>query len=80
MNSRHIYLLQTLPKSRENANLQCKYNDSKKTEETEAVKNEIRGQLSDHHHHKTHHCRNKSIPNAYNFKHELWYQLNEPSK
>ena len=77
-------MLQTLPKSRENANLQCKYNDSEKTEETEAVKNEIRGQLSDHHHHKnhhkTHHCRNKSILHAYNFKHELWYQLNEPSK
>ena len=38
-------MLQTLPKSRDNANLLCKYNDREKTEDTEAIKNEIRGQL-----------------------------------
>ena len=35
-------MLQTLPKSRDNANLQFKYNDREKTEDTEAIKNEIR--------------------------------------
>ena len=45
MNSHHIYMLQTLPKSRDNANLLCKYNDREKTEDTEAIKNEIGGQI-----------------------------------